>query len=90
MSSRGVGPDVGPKSEQKKLEATTKSQETTNKTKKICILVFKTIIANWQQLFSFLFKSRFVPLLTTKVTAHKEKKRRHLTFVTAKEKCLGC
>ena len=82
--------DVGPKSERKKLEATTKSQETTNKTKKICILVFKTIIANWQQLFSFLFKSRFVPLLTTKVTAHKEKKRRHLTFVTAKEKCLGC
>ena len=91
VSSRGVGLDVGPKSEQKKLEATTKSQETTNKTKKICILVFKTIIANWQQLFSFLFKSRFVPLLvTTKVTAHKEKKRRHLTFVTAKEKCLGC
>lgn len=90
VSSRGVGPDVGPKSERKKLEATTKSQETKNKTKKICILVFKTIIANWQQLFSFLFKSRFVPLLTTKVTAHKEKKRRHLTFVTAKEKCLGC
>ena len=35
VSSRGVGPDVGPKSERKKLEATTKSQDTKNKTKKI-------------------------------------------------------
>ena len=92
VSSRGVGLRCWPKKWKEKIrsDTTTKSQETKNKTKKICILVFKTIIANWQQLFSFLFKSRFVPLLTTKVTAPKEKKRRHLTFVTAKEKCLGC